>query len=97
MAENNKINKSFKIEDSDLDKISGGLSAQDYEKAANDIAATLRGVGVIVEKLGDLLMIINTAMETNTCPICNQKIIPGAERCELMDLLQHFKATHSEN
>ena len=93
MAENNNTKI---IEESDLSKISGGLSAYDYEKAANDIASALKGVGVIIEKLGDLLQIINTAMETNTCPICNQKIIPGAESCELMDFVQHIKVAHPE-
>lgn len=93
MAENNNTKI---IEESDLSKISGGLSAYDYEKAANDIASALKGVGVIIEKLGDLLLIINNAMETNTCPICNQKIVPNAEKCELMELLKHVKETHSD-
>ena len=92
MAENNNIKI---IEESDLSKISGGLSAYDYEKATNDIASALKGVGIIIEKLGDLLLIINNAMETNTCPICNQKIVPNAEKCELMELLKHVKETHS--
>ena len=91
MAENKKI---FKIEDGDLEKISGGLSAQDYEKAANDIAAALQGVGIILANIGDLLQLIKTAMDTNTCPICNQNIIPGAESCELMDFVQHIKVAH---
>ena len=93
MAENKKI---FKIEDGDLEKISGGLSAQDYEKAANDIAAALQGVGIILANIGDLLQLIKTAMDTNTCPICNQKIIPGAESCELMDFVQHIKVAHPD-
>lgn len=96
MTENNKVNNTKIIEESDLSKISGGLSAYDYEKAANDIASALKGVGVIIEKLGDLLLIINNAMETNTCPICNQKIVPNAEKCELMELLKHVKETHSD-
>ena len=91
MAENKKI---FKIEDGDLEKISGGLSAQDYEKAANDIAAALQGVGIILANIGDLLQLIKTAMDTNTCPICNQNIIPGAESCELMDFVQHINVAH---
>ena len=91
MAENKKI---FKIEDGDLEKISGGLSAQDYEKAANDIAAALQGVGIILANIGDLLQLIKTAMDTNTCPICNQNIIPGAESCELTDFVQHIKVAH---
>ena len=91
MAENKKI---FKIEDGDLEKISGGLSAQDYEKAANDIAAALQGVGIILANIGDLLQLIKTAMDTNTCPICNQNIIPGAKSCELMDFVQHIKVAH---
>lgn len=93
MAENKKI---FKIEDGDLEKISGGLSAQDYEKAANDIAAALQGVGIILANIGDLLQLIKTAMDTNTCPICNQNIIPGAESCELMDFVQHIKVAHPD-
>lgn len=93
MAENNNIKI---IEESDLSKISGGISVYDCEKAANDIAAALKGVGVIIEKFGDLLLIINNAMETNTCPICNQKIVPNAEKCELMELLKHVKETHSD-
>ena len=93
MAENKKI---FKIEDGDLEKISGGLSAQDYEKAANDIAAALQGVGIILANIGDLLQLIKTAMDTNTCPICNQNIIPGAGSCELMDFVQHIKVAHPD-
>ncbi len=91
MAENKKI-----IEDSDLNKVSGGLSAQDYEKAACDIVDVLKGVGEVFEKFGDLLQLIKTAMDTNTCPICNQSIIPLAENCELMDFVQHIKAAHSD-
>ena len=94
MEENNKI---FKIDDSDLEKISGGdFTPQDCEKAANEIAAALQGAGIILVRIGDLLQLIKTAMDTNTCPICNQKIIPNAEKCELMELLKHVKETHSD-
>lgn len=96
MMENNKIDNTRIIEDGDLNNVSGGLSAQDYEKAANDIAATLKGVGVILEKFGDLLQIIKTSLDTNTCPLCNQKIVPLAEQCELNDFLQHVKTTHKD-
>ena len=94
MAENNKI---FKFDDSDLEKISGGdCTPQDCEKFANEIAAALQGVGIILAGIGDLLQLIKTAMDTNTCPICNQKIIPGAESCELMDFVQHIKVAHPD-
>ena len=94
MEENNKI---FKIDDSDLEKISGGdCTLQDCEKAANDIAAALQAAGIILARIGDLLQLIKTAMDTNTCPICNQIIIPGAESCELMDFVQHIKVAHPD-
>lgn len=94
MEENNKI---FKIDDSDLEKISGGdLTPQDCEKVANEIAAALQGAGLILARISDLLQLIKTAMDTNTCPICNQKIIPGAESCELMDFVQHIKVAHPD-
>ena len=94
MEENNKI---FKIDDSDLEKISGGgFTPQDCEKAANEIAAALQGAGIILVRIGDLLQLIKTAMDTNTCPICNQKIISGAGSCELMDFVQHIKVAHPD-
>ena len=97
MEENNKNNYTKIIEDSDLEKISGGdLTPQDCEKVANEIAAALQGAGIILVRIGDLLQLIKTAMDTNTCPICNQKIIPGAESCELMDFVQHIKIAHPD-
>ena len=97
MEENNKNNYTKIIEDSDLEKISGGdLTPQDCEKVANEIAAALQGAGIILVRIGDLLQLIKTAMDTNTCPICNQKIISGPGRCELMDFVQHIKVAHPD-
>ena len=91
MAENDNTKI---IEDSDLDKVAGGLSIQDYENAINGIAAALRGAGTVLGNLSDVLQLIKTSMDTNTCPICNQKIVPLAENCELMDLINHIKIAH---
>ena len=92
MEENKKI-----IEDSDLNKVAGGLSVQDVENAANDVEGALKGIGMILDKFTDLLQLIKKTMGTNTCPICNQSIVPLAEKCELTDFVQHIKAAHPSN
>ena len=96
MAENKNIENTRIIEDSDLNNVSGGLSAQDYQDAGNDIVSVLKGVGLVFEKFTDMLQQIQTAMDTNICPICNQSIVPLAEKCELMDFVQHVKIAHSD-
>ena len=51
---------------------------------------------MVFEKFTDILQQIKTAMDTNICPICNQSIVPLAEKCELMDFVQHVKIAHSD-
>jgi hypothetical protein len=97
MAENNKIENTKIVEDSDLNKVSGGLTAEDYQKGANQVEDVIKGIGTILEKFGDMLQLIKTAIDTNTCPICNQKILPLAEKCELTDFVDHIKAAHKED
>ena len=96
MTEYNKSEIKKLIEDNDLGKVSGGLTGQDVKDAADDIAEVLKGIGTLAEKFGDLLQLIKTAIDTNTCPLCNQDIVPLAEKCELMDFVNHIKAAHSD-
>ena len=94
MEENNRRKI---IEESELNKVTGGIYIRDIEKSADDIAEVLRGVGAIFSSLGELLQLIQTSMETNTCPACKQKIVPLAEQCDLLELINHIKVAHQNN
>ena len=39
---------------------------------------------------------IDNAAETNTCPYCNQQIIPGADKCDPNDVINHVATTHGD-
>lgn len=94
MEENNRRKI---IEESELNKVTGGIYIRDIEKSADDIAEVLRGVGAIFSGLGELLQLLQTSMETNTCPVCKQKIVPLAEQCDLLELINHIKVAHQNN
>ena len=96
MAENNKIENAKKIEDGDLEKVSGGITSEDVKEAGKDINEAIMSIANFFEKFGDLIQLIKTAIDTNTCPICNQKILPLAKKCELTDFVDHIKAAHKE-
>lgn len=95
MAENNKIENTKKLEDADLSKVSGGTNPDEVNGTSYSIAKALKDIGEAFDNLGNALQQIKTAIDTNTCPICNTIIVPGAEKCELMDLIQHVKAVHN--
>ncbi|MBQ1567870.1 MAG: hypothetical protein IIZ80_08300 [Erysipelotrichaceae bacterium] len=97
MAENKKIENAKKIEDGDLEKVSGGITSEDVKEAGKDINEALMSIANFFEKFGDLIQLIKTATETNTCPICKQRILPQAEQCEPMDFVRHIQAAHAND
>ena len=47
--------------------------------------------------IGEALALVNQAYETNTCPICNQKINPVGETCSATEALAHIAQIHANN
>ena len=94
MAENKIIEDAKKIEDKDLDKVSGGYTPEELEPVMDDLDALLKGAGNVFHSLSEALQMINEAAETNTCPICKEKIIPLADKCKPEDFLNHFMVVH---
>ena len=90
MAEKKKYEEAMKIDDSELEKIIGGLSTEDQEK----INEALADVGKTVKNITDTLELVYNAAETNTCPICKDKSLPLVDKCKPSDFLNHVKLVH---
>ena len=75
------------ILDEQLKEIAGGVTE-------DEIYDIFRGLSDAANSLAAILQHIKTAAETNTCPICNEQIIPGASRCEYKEVIQHVKLFH---
>ena len=82
MTENMNTGNIKQIEDDAIESVSGGTTVEDLKRDAD---CFFEGLGEIVE-----------ATKINTCPICNQKIIPDAEKCGLEDFIHHYSAVHSK-
>lgn len=89
MAENKKI------EDIDLDKVTGGISDEDIEAFENDVKEGLKEASEAAENFGNALQQINEAVKTNICPIYKQQIVPGANKCKAADFFKHGRIYHS--
>lgn len=48
-----------------------------------------RGIGAALE-------LVNEAYETNTCPICGEKISSESDSCTANEALAHLALTHGE-
>ncbi|MCR5096869.1 MAG: hypothetical protein K6A70_09090 [Erysipelotrichaceae bacterium] len=85
------------IEDTDLNKVSGGVDPV-IPELTNSSDLIIDAIKSLNNKffgtIGELFQLIKTSSDTNTCPICNQQIIPNAEKCEPMDFINHVKANH---
>ena len=47
--------------------------------------------------IGYALALVNQAYESNTCPICNQKINLASETCTAAEALAHIAETHGQD
>ena len=83
-----------RIEDGDLDKVAGGYTKEEKEAFLEEVDETIKNVGKSVQNLGNTLELISKAAETNTCPICNKPILPGATTCQPVDFIRHAKLVH---
>ena len=84
MAPSRKELMMVKISDLDeqLKEIAGGNYGEDFWYA--------------VKKFGNNYAAIREAIDTNTCPVCSQRIIPGAEACEATDFFAHLRSKHPD-
>lgn len=57
--------------------------------ALDDFFKLLEGLGLAASKLKE-------GADTNCCPLCNAKIIPGAEKCTTEDILKHVNDVHNK-
>ena len=47
-------------------------------------------------KCGNSYNVIKKAIDTNTCPVCNQQIIPDAKKCVATDFFAHVRSAHPD-
>ncbi len=96
MAEK-KYENEKSISDDELKGVAGG----DYEpekilqERADDIQALLVALGNSFQNLGETLLILKNAIETNTCPVCSGTITPGAEKADIEDFVNHYLLAHT--
>ncbi len=57
--------------------------------ALEDFFRLLEGLGLAASRLKE-------GADTNCCPLCNAKIIPGAEKCTTEDILKHVNDVHNK-
>ncbi len=78
----NKMDNERKLFEEQLKSVVGGDALEDFFKL-------LEGLGLAASKLKE-------GADTNTCPLCNAKIIPGAEKCTTEDILKHVNDVHNK-
>ena len=94
MAENKDIKNIISIADSDLEKIIGGLSPEEADAALEEVGELLNDVGKTAQNVGSAISKLAVAVKTNTCPYCNNKILPGADKCSAKDFYDHYQIFH---
>ena len=94
MSDNKKTKNAKKIEDFDLEKIIGGTTLDDTDSNLEEVIELAGNVGKTVQNLSNTLELVYKAAETNTCPFCNDKILPLADKCKPSDFLKHAKIKH---
>ena len=96
MAEK-KYENAKNISDDELKGVAGG----DYEpekvlqERANDIQALLEALSNSIQNFGETFLILQKAIETNTCPVCSGTITPGVERADIEDFVNHYLLAHT--
>jgi hypothetical protein len=92
-----KYENAKNISDDELKGVAGG----DYEpekvlqERANDIQALLEALSNSIQNFGETFLILQKAIETNTCPVCSGTITPGVERADIEDFVNHYLLAHT--
>ena len=75
----------------DLEK---ALSPEEADAAIEEIGELIYDVGKTAQNAGSAFSKLAKAISTNTCPYCNNKILPGASSCTARDFYDHYKIFH---
>ena len=92
-----KYENAKNISDDELKGVAGG----DYEpekvlqERADDIQALLEALSNSIQNFGETFLILQKAIETNTCPVCSGTITPGVERADIEDFVNHYLLAHT--